>query len=68
MPGTRMVLGCDVASATLPLGVGTVGDVYVVIAKISGSFAVGLVAGGSAFVLLTILWYIYPIIVTRGSK
>jgi hypothetical protein len=54
-----------VTGATLPLGLGMAGDVYVVIAKISRSLAIGLVTGGSAFVLLTVLWYIYPIIVAR---
>ena len=49
-----------VTGATLPLGLGLAGDVYVVIAKISGSFAVGAVTGGLAFVLLTGLWYLYP--------
>ena len=49
-----------VTSATLPLGLGLAGDVYVVIEKISESFAVGLFAGGLALILLIGLWYIYP--------
>ncbi len=57
-----------VTGATLPLGLGLAGDVYVVIAKISGSFVIGSFTGGSAFVLLTALWYIYPIIVARRCK
>jgi hypothetical protein len=57
-----------VTGATLPLGLGLAGDVYVVIAKISGSFAVGAVTGGLAFVLLTGLWYLYPAIVAHRSK
>jgi Family of unknown function (DUF6328) len=61
--GSALVMG-----ATLPLGLGLAGDVYVVIAKISGSFAVGAVTGGLAFMFLTGLWYIYPIIVARGRK
>ncbi len=61
--GSALVMG-----ATLPLGLGMAGDVYVVIAKISGSFAIGSVTGGSAFVLLTVLWYIYPIIVARRGR
>jgi hypothetical protein len=61
--GSALVMG-----ATLPLGLGMAGDVCVVIAKISGSFAIGSVTGGSAFVLLTVLWYVYPIIVARRAK
>ncbi len=57
-----------VTGATLPLGLGLAGDVYVVIAKISGSFAVGAVTGGLAFVLLTGLWYLYPAIMAHRSK
>ena len=57
-----------ITGATLPLGLGLAGDVYVVIAKISGSFAIGSLTGGMAFVLLTGLWYLYPIIVARRSK
>ena len=57
-----------VIAATLPLGLGLAGDVYVVIAKISGSFAVGSFTGGLVFMLLTGLWYLYPIIVARRSK
>jgi Family of unknown function (DUF6328) len=50
-----------VTAATLPLGLGLSGDVYVVITKISGSFVIGLCAGGLAFVLLTGLWCLYPL-------
>ncbi|HJY51126.1 MAG TPA: DUF6328 family protein [Stellaceae bacterium] len=57
-----------VTGATLPLGLGLAGDVYVVIAKISGSFAIGSFTGGVAFVFLIGLWYLYPIIVARRSK
>jgi Family of unknown function (DUF6328) len=57
-----------VTGATLPLGLGMAGDVYVVIAKISGSFAIGSLTGGLAFVLLTALWYIYRLIVARRGK
>jgi hypothetical protein len=57
-----------VTGATLPLGLGMAGDVYVVIAKIFGSFVIGSVIGGSAFVLLATLWYVYPIIVARHRK
>ena len=57
-----------VTGATLPLGLGLAGDVYVVIAKISGSFAIGSFTGGVAFVFLIGLWYLYPIIVARRGK
>jgi hypothetical protein len=57
-----------VTGATLPLGLGLAGDVFVVIAKISGSFAIGSFTGGVAFVFLIGLWYLYPIIVARRSK
>jgi hypothetical protein len=57
-----------VAGATLPLGLGLAGDVYVVIAKISGSFAIGLFTGGLAFLLLAGLWYLFPTVVARRRK
>jgi hypothetical protein len=57
-----------VTGATVPLGLGLAGDVFVVIAKISGSFAIGSFTGGVAFVFLIGLWYLYPIIVARRSK
>jgi hypothetical protein len=57
-----------VTGATLPLGLGLAGDIYVVIAKISGSFAIGSFIAGLAFVFLTGLWYLYPIIVARRGK
>jgi len=59
-----------VTASTLPLGFGLAGDVYVVIAKILASSAAGMVAGGLAFLLLTGLWYIYPLAVsaTRSGK
>ena len=57
-----------VTGATLPLGLEMAGDVYVVITKISGSFAIGSLTGGLAFVLLTALWYIYPLIVARRGR
>jgi hypothetical protein len=61
--GSALVMG-----ATLPLGLGLAGDVYVVVAKISGSFAIGSITGGLAFVLLTGLWYLYPTIVACRGK
>ena len=57
-----------VMAATFPLGLGMAGDVYVVIAKISGSFVIGSVTGGLAFALLTGLWYIYPLLVARTRR
>ena len=57
-----------VTGATLPLGLGLAGDVYVVIAKISGSFALESFIGGMAFVLLAGLWFLYPAIVAHRSK
>ena len=56
-----------VTAATFPLGLGMAGDVYVVIAKISGSFVIGSVTGGLAFALLTGLWYIYPLLVAHTA-
>jgi Family of unknown function (DUF6328) len=57
-----------VTAATFPLGLGMAGDVYVVIARISGSFAVGSISGGAALVLLAGLWYLYPLCVARRGK
>jgi hypothetical protein len=59
-----------VTASTLPLGLGLAGDVYVVIAKILGSSAAGVMAGGLTFALLTGLWYIHPLAVSarRYSK
>ena len=57
-----------VTGATLPLGLGLAGDVYVVIAKISGSFAIGSFTSGLTFVFLIELWYLYPILVARCRK
>ncbi|MBV9200776.1 MAG: hypothetical protein JO320_26015 [Alphaproteobacteria bacterium] len=59
-----------VTAATVPLGLGLAGDVYVVIAKISGSAAVGSAAGASVFVVVSALWYLYPLTVarTRGQR
>ena len=61
--------GALITAATVPLGLGLAGDVYVVIAKIAGSAAVGILAGALALILLTGLWYIYPLAVaaTRSS-
>jgi hypothetical protein len=59
-----------VTGATLPLGLGLAGRCLHRNRKISGSFAVGAVTGGLAFVLLTGLCYLYPdpAIVAHRSK
>ena len=57
-----------VTGATLPLGLGLAGDVYVVMERISGSFAIGLFAGGLALILLIGLWYIYPLAVAGTRR
>jgi hypothetical protein len=55
-------VGGLVTAATLPLGPGLGGDIYVVIAKIWGSSAAGLLASGLALLLLIGLWYLYPLV------
>jgi hypothetical protein len=57
-----------VTAATLPVGLGMAGDVYVVIAKISESIVIGSFAGMLSFLLLTALWYVYPLIVAQRRK
>lgn len=57
-----------VTAATVPLGLGLAGDVYVVIARISGSAAIGSLLGASTFTALAGLWYLYPLIVARTRK
>ncbi|MBV9758443.1 MAG: hypothetical protein JO047_15455 [Alphaproteobacteria bacterium] len=52
-------------AATVPLAFGLAGDVYVVIAKIAGSPAIGLVTAALALLLLLGLWHIYPLVVAR---
>jgi hypothetical protein len=49
-----------VTAATAPLGLGLVGDLYVVIEKIAG-VAAGIEAAAAGFVLLAGLWYGYPL-------
>ena len=66
--GVYQIGSALVTAATFPLGLGMAGDVYVVIAKISGSFVIGSVTGGLAFALLTGLWYIYPLLVARTRR
>lgn len=67
-PDVYRVGSALVTGATLPLGLGMAGDVYVVIAKISGYVAIGSFAGGLAFLLLSALWYGYPLIVAHRRK
>jgi len=50
-----------VTIATLPLALGLAGDVYVVIAKITGSPAAGGAASAVSLIVLTGLWHIYPL-------
>jgi uncharacterized protein DUF6328 len=57
-----------ITAATLPLGLGLAGDVYVVIAKIAGSALIGVVSGASTFALLAGLWYIYPVAVAARKR
>jgi hypothetical protein len=58
-----------VTAATLPLGLGLAGDIYVVIGKIWGFSAAGLLASGLALLLLIGFWYLYPLVgATRCSK
>jgi Family of unknown function (DUF6328) len=61
--GSAMVTG-----ATLPLGMGLAGDTYVVIAKISSSWAMGVFAAGLAFIFLAGLWYLYPLAIARKRR
>jgi Family of unknown function (DUF6328) len=51
-----------VTAATVPLALGLAGDVYVVIAKIAGSPAAGMAAGGLALIFLIGLWHIFPLL------
>ena len=61
--GSAMVTG-----ATLPLGLGLAGDIYVVIAKIFASRPIGLIAASLAVLLLAGLWYLYPLAVARKRR
>jgi hypothetical protein len=55
-----------ITAATLPLGLA--GDIYVVIAKISGSETVGILSGIMASSLLLGLWYVYPFFVAARRR
>jgi hypothetical protein len=52
-----------VTLATLPLAIGLAGDLYVVMAKIADSPAIGLAAAAAGFALLLALWYGFPLAV-----
>jgi hypothetical protein len=62
--------GGFIMAATLALAIGLSADVYVVIAKIAHSGAVGLAAAGTALAALLGLWHISPLIRNswRGSR
>jgi hypothetical protein len=58
---TFFVLGSRlVVAAALPLAVGIAADVFVVFFKVMGTPAAGLMAGLTAFLVMTGLWLIYP--------
>jgi Family of unknown function (DUF6328) len=67
-PDVYRVGSALVNAATLPIGLGLAGDIYVVIAKIFDSFAIGALVGGLTLLLLAGLWYGYPLIVARRTK
>jgi hypothetical protein len=54
-----------VTAATVPLALGIAGDVYVVLAKMAGSPAVGSAAAGVVLVLLVGLWHVFPLVARR---
>jgi hypothetical protein len=51
-----------VTAATVPLALGLAGDVYVVLAKIADSPAVGAIAGVFSLMLLVGLWHVFPLV------
>jgi hypothetical protein len=55
-----------VSFALIPLMFGICGDVYVAITKILENGQMGSIAAGGAFVLLTGLWYVYPLTLRIG--
>ena len=54
-----------VVAASIPLALGLTGDVYVVIAKIAESTAIGLAAAGLVLAMLVGLWHLYPALLRR---
>jgi hypothetical protein len=57
-----------VTVATLPLAIGLAVDIFVVMAKIADSAAVGLAAGGGTLATLLGLWYGYPLAVLARHR
>jgi hypothetical protein len=57
-----------VTAATGPLALGLAGDIYVVIAKIADSAAIGAVTSGAVLLMLVGLWHVVPLIVRRRRK
>jgi hypothetical protein len=55
--------GWLVTAATVPLAFGLAGDVYVAIAKIADSWAIGAITSAATLLLLVGLWYLLPIAV-----
>jgi len=51
-----------ITAATVPLALGLAGDVYVVIAKIADSHAVGAAAAAASLVLLVAFWHALPLV------
>jgi hypothetical protein len=60
--------GWLVTAATGPLALGLAGDIYVVIAKIADSAAIGAVTSGAVLLMLVGLWHVVPLIVRRRRK
>jgi hypothetical protein len=60
--------GWLVTAATGPLALGLAGDIYVVIAKIADSAAIGAVTSGVVLLMLVGLWHVVPLIVRRRRK
>jgi len=54
--GSRFVTG-----ATVPLALGLAGDIYVVLAEITGSVPVAVFVAGVALALLVGLWHAFPL-------
>jgi hypothetical protein len=60
--GSRVVTG-----ALLPLGLGMAGDVFVAVARLSGSENLGVWAGGGILLALLALWFGWPLLVRARS-
>jgi Family of unknown function (DUF6328) len=57
-----------VTSATVPLAFGLVGDLYVVLAEVSGSARIGALVAGIALVFLVGLWHVLPLLSRRRLR